>query len=182
MSPVMPFSMTAEYALRAVTELARSPGTLNAEEIASRTLVPSAYLAKILRQMQAAGLVESTRGKTGGWSLSPTRSHNMTVYDVVVAVDQIVRIRECPIYLKEHSPNLCPLHAALDAAFEKLENTFKELRVLDLTDTTVTVDALVVGLARFRKIRDARRGRTSAEHRAKVAAVAKKAAKRPASR
>ena len=102
----------------------------------------------------------------------------MTVYDVVIAVDEVVRIRECPIYLKEHAHNLCPLHAALDAAFANLEETFRSLRVLDLVDTAVSVDSLVAGLAKLRKLQEAKRGRTSAEERAKVAAAGKRASSR----
>lgn len=173
----MSFSLTAEYALRAVAELARNPGTLNSADIAARTLVPKAYLVKILQQLQAAGLVESTRGKTGGWCLDASRSREMTVYDVVNAVDAVVRVLECPIHLKEHSVKLCPLHAAMDAAFAKLEDSFRSMRVIDLVDTSVSVDTLVSGLARMHKLQKVRRGRISASTRAKVAGAAKRVSK-----
>ena len=173
----MAFSLTAEYALRAVAELARNPGTLNAAEISARTLVPQAYLVKILQQLQAANLLESTRGKSGGWCLDATRSREMTVYDVLTAVDAVVRILECPIHLKEHAVKLCPLHAAMDSAFEKLENSFRAMRVIDLVDTSVSVDTLVAGLARMRKLQTGRRGRISATTRAKVAGAARRADK-----
>lgn len=155
----MSFSMTAEYALRAVAELARNDKILSSDEVSARTLVPRPYLVKILQQMAGAGLVESTRGKLGGWRLAPDKAEAMTLYDVVQSVDPIVRIHSCPIHLAEHSEELCPLHRALDAAFAELEARFRAERVIDLVDRTVSVEGLVAGLSRMHRIRSAKKTR-----------------------
>lgn len=155
----MAFTMTAEYALRAIAELARNTEVLSSDEVSARTLVPRPYLVKILQQLQRDGLVESTRGKFGGWRLAPDRAKTMSLYDVVQSVDPICRIHSCPINLPEHKDQLCPLHAALDAAFAKLEETFRRSCVIDLVDTSVTVTGLVAGLEQMRRLQTARRGR-----------------------
>jgi hypothetical protein len=48
----------------------------------------------------------------------------MTVLDVINAVDPVKRIRECPLGLKSHGGNLCPLHRRLDDAISLAERAF----------------------------------------------------------
>lgn len=146
----MAFTKTAEYALRAVAELARNTGVVNSDELSIRTQVPRPYLMKVLQEMQGAGLVESTRGKTGGWRLNGQKAEFMTMYDVMQAVDPIVRIHTCPLALPEHAEKLCPLHEALDAVFEKMERDFKAAKVMQLVDKSVSLDRLVAGLSATR--------------------------------
>src|SRR6188768_3085965 len=64
-------SQTIEYALRASLHIARShPNSVRVTEIADATDAPRNYLAKILGQLARAGLLESTRGPTGGFRFS----------------------------------------------------------------------------------------------------------------
>ncbi len=156
----MAFTRTAEYALRAVSELARNTDVLNSDDLSLRTQVPRPYLMKVLQQMQSHGLVESTRGKMGGWRLTPGIADTMTMYDVMQAVDPIERVLSCPLNLPEHRQRLCPMHAALDAVFEKMETEFKAARVVDLVDKTVTPESLLAALAATRCSRKPARGRT----------------------
>ncbi|SVE19271.1 uncharacterized protein METZ01_LOCUS472125, partial [marine metagenome] len=65
------FSQTVEYALRATVHLAMNndrPQKTN--QIADATQVPTAYLAKVLRELNRHGLVHSQRGLGGGISLA----------------------------------------------------------------------------------------------------------------
>jgi Rrf2 family nitric oxide-sensitive transcriptional repressor len=65
------FSQTTEYALRATTWLAITPGQLvSTGELAERTRVPMHYLAKVLQQLAAGGLVTGRRGVGGGYKLA----------------------------------------------------------------------------------------------------------------
>lgn len=65
------FSQTTEYALRATTWLALTPGHLvSTGELAERTKVPAHYLAKVLQQLATAGLVTGRRGVGGGYKLA----------------------------------------------------------------------------------------------------------------
>jgi len=119
------FSQTTEYALRAAVFLADAPDRSHtAQQIAELTQVPRDYLAKVLRSLSRAGLVLAQRGKHGGFSLTRPPEH-ITIYDVVEAVDPLPRIRSCPLNLRSHRKQLCPLHRKLDAAFATVE---RELR------------------------------------------------------
>src|SRR5437764_12024008 len=110
------FSQTVEYALRAVVHLAHeAPAARTTEQIAAATRVPRAYLAKVLQGLVRAGLVHSQRGVGGGISLARP-ADELTILEVVNAVEPIRRIRSCPLNLKSHGVNLCPLHRRMDQA------------------------------------------------------------------
>ncbi|QDT36676.1 RrF2 family transcriptional regulator [Stratiformator vulcanicus] len=117
-------SQTVEYALRSVVLLAqRSPALLRTDEVAEVTQVPRAYLTKVLQALSKAGIIKTTRGAGGGVCLNCDPAE-LTILEVVNAVDPIERIRTCPLQLKAHGANLCPLHHRLDAALEQVESAF----------------------------------------------------------
>ena len=127
-------SRTAEYALRALVYLAAVQGeqpSQTVEQIAAGTRIPVGYLAKVLQSLTRAGLLTSQRGLGGGFRLAKPATQ-MTIYEVVQAVDAVPRIRECPLGLEMHAGNLCPLHARLDAAMAQAEQAFKDTTLADL--------------------------------------------------
>lgn len=126
------FSQTTEYALRAMSFLsAKSPDSVNTGQIAAATEVPPAYLAKVLQSLRKAGIVRSQRGRGGGISLA-RQPEDLTILEVVNAVDPIRRIRKCPIGLATHGVKLCPMHSRLDAALAMTEDIFRETTLAEL--------------------------------------------------
>lgn len=118
------FSQTVEYALRAVVFLAHeAPRACTTEQIAVATLVPKAYLSKVLQNLVRTGIVHSQRGIGGGMTLVKTPAE-LTILEVVNAVEPIGRIQTCPLGLKSHGANLCPLHRRLDSALALVEQAF----------------------------------------------------------
>src|SRR5579863_8397456 len=117
-------SQTAEYALRAVVTLATEPSSpRTAQDIARESKVPLDYLSKVLNSLARAGVVTSQRGRGGGFQTVQPAAQ-LTVLEVVTAVDPIKRIRTCPLGLKAHGTNLCPLHRKLDDALKSVEEAF----------------------------------------------------------
>jgi Rrf2 family nitric oxide-sensitive transcriptional repressor len=131
-------SQTAEYALRAIVYLADHVGeSTTTETIAEGTRVPVGYLAKIMQSLSKSGLVTSQRGLHGGFVLSrPVKE--LTVYEVVQAIDPIVRITTCPLGLEGHGTNLCPLHRGLDNAMAAVETTFKRMTIYQVLNAPQT--------------------------------------------
>ncbi len=128
------FSQTVEYALRAVVHLAsNAPRAQTTEEIARSTKVPQAYLSKVLQGLVAAGVVKSQRGIGGGMSLVKKPSE-LTILEVVNAVDPIKRINTCPLELASHGVNLCPLHKRVDAALAMVEDAFRSTTLQEVID------------------------------------------------
>ena len=60
------------YALRVMLDLAQHPddGFISLKTIAERQLISMKYLESIVGSLKKAGLVESSRGKEGGYALS----------------------------------------------------------------------------------------------------------------
>ncbi len=118
-------SQTVEYALRAVVYLAgQVPQPRTTDEVATATKVPRAYLSKILQGLVRAGLVHAKRGIGGGITLAKP-PEELTILEVVDAVEPIRRIEACPLGLKSHGIRLCPLHRRLDNALAAVEDAFR---------------------------------------------------------
>ncbi len=126
------FSQTVEYALRAVVHLAdRAPAARTTDQIAAATRVPEAYLSKVLQELCHAGILHSKRGRGGGVTLAKEPSE-MTILEVVNAVEPIGRIRQCPLGLAAHGVRLCPLHRRLDNALAMVETAFRETTLAEI--------------------------------------------------
>ncbi|HEY1066331.1 MAG TPA: Rrf2 family transcriptional regulator [Pirellulales bacterium] len=126
------FSQTVEYALRAVVHLAdRSPHGQTTEQIAQATKVPKPYLSKVLQGLALAGIVHSKRGVGGGVTLA-REPDQLTILDVVNAVEPIVRITTCPLAIKAHGVRLCPLHKRMDDALASVETAFRTTTLAEI--------------------------------------------------
>lgn len=127
-------SHTAEYALRAMVYLAQEPERPHTnQQIARVTRVPIGYLAKVMQSLSKAGLIISRRGLGGGFALARP-AEEITIYEVVQAVDPIARITSCPLKLQAHREKLCPLHQRLDNAWELVEQSFRSTTLSEIID------------------------------------------------
>ncbi|MEO5716699.1 MAG: Rrf2 family transcriptional regulator [Luteolibacter sp.] len=85
----MKISQKLEYACRAMAQLAKyhDGRTLTRlEDLAQREAVSGNFLVQILNDLRRAGLIESRRGKAGGYLLGRA-SNQITLRQVVEAVD-----------------------------------------------------------------------------------------------
>ena len=129
------FSQTSEYALRAAVFLADGPAERRtARDIATAMSIPIDYVSKVMQSLGRAGLVEAQRGKQGGFRLTRD-SADISLLDVMNAVDPLRRISSCPLRLDQHRHLMCPLHRKLDQALAAIENEFRRTSISDLIDT-----------------------------------------------
>jgi Rrf2 family protein len=84
----MRISAKADYAVRAVVELAADEGEkpVKAERIATAQGIPLNFLENILGELRHAGVVRSHRGAEGGFRLARPATE-VTVADVIRAVE-----------------------------------------------------------------------------------------------
>lgn len=84
-------SQKSQYAVRAVLELAKyyGLGPLPAARIAEAQHIPVRFLENILGQLRQGGLVESVRGKDGGYKLGRAPEE--------VAVGDVIRLIQGPM-------------------------------------------------------------------------------------
>jgi Rrf2 family protein len=84
----MRISAKADYAVRAVVELAAADGEkpIKAERVATAQDIPLNFLENILGELRHAGIVRSHRGAEGGFRLARP-AKELTVADVIRAVE-----------------------------------------------------------------------------------------------
>ncbi len=125
-------SQTAEYALRAAVCLGvdahRSLTTL---ELAALGHIPSGYLAKVMQSLSRAGLVHSQRGVHGGFTLARP-PHELTLLEVINAVDPIARVRPCPCAGPGSTVPLCSLDTRIMEAVAVAEAHLQRCTISDL--------------------------------------------------
>ena len=86
----MRLSAKAQYACVAMVDLANrqgDPNPVHLKHIAEKHGISQRFLVQILLQLKAAGLVDSTRGATGGYLLAK-RPEQISLADIVHAIDQ----------------------------------------------------------------------------------------------
>ena len=125
-------SQTVEYALRAVVTLATAEGSpMVTADIAKATDVPMGYLYKVLQQLGRNDLVQSQRGSKGGFTLR-RKPEEVTLLQVINAVDPLKRIHRCPMDQIQEVDALCALHQRIDDAMAALEKAFADTTVEEL--------------------------------------------------
>ena len=84
----MIYSRSAEYAIRSLVYLARIPDGqfAMARHIAEEEKIPAHFLAKILQELARKGLLRSSRGPSGGFSLRVPASQ-IKLLNLVEALD-----------------------------------------------------------------------------------------------
>lgn len=101
----MLISTKGRYALRVMIDLAehRSEGFISLREIAMRQEISEKYLESIVRMLVKAKIVESLRGKGGGYRLKKAPEEYTT--------DSILRLTEeslAPVSCLEENADACP--------------------------------------------------------------------------
>ncbi len=105
---------TAEYALRAMAQLAAMPPDtpVRARDLSRDTEIPPEYLSKILRKLVLAGLLQSRKGHGGGFSLA-LRPREIRFMDVLSAVGAYPAPGRCVFGWGDcNARHPCPLHDA----------------------------------------------------------------------
>ena len=130
----MILSQTAEYALRAVLHLARQPEDRLArvEQVAAALEIPRNYLSKILHGLARAGILESARGKTGGFRLG-IPADRLALIRVVAEFDEVSRRGQCLLGNPVCSDRTaCAAHARWKRTADSVATFFRETTVADL--------------------------------------------------
>jgi Rrf2 family protein len=158
------FSQTVEYALRAMVQLAvDAPAASTTKDIAAKTKVPSAYLAKVLQSMRRAALIHSRRGVGGGVTLARAPK-DVSLLDVIDAVEPLQRARG------KARTKPSPLQQTLDEALTQIRETFASVSLADMLKRTSKAKAKAGSKSKSRsKSKSAGRPKNSKPRRVKAA-------------
>lgn len=106
------FSKKCEYALQAILLMAASEDdcVCPAEEISKKLKIPKEFVSKILQSLTASHLIESKKGKAGGFKLAKHPS-KIKLIDIVEAIDGLDSFNVCVLGFPNCSDkNPCPVH------------------------------------------------------------------------
>lgn len=123
----MQLSRTVEYALHAILQLSRSQSGMPIPNstLAAVGVMPERFLLQVLRQLVTHGLLHSTRGVDGGYTLARAPSE-ITLLDVIEAVEGPLVVRPpSPLTLPE--PTWAALRTALDRGVSALRAEYGRL-------------------------------------------------------
>ena len=136
----MQISKGVEWAAHAATLMIGLPEGrgLKAEALARYHEVPTAYMAKQLQALSKAGIVQTSRGKHGGYRLSRPATE-ITLWDITAAIEGRLPAFRCteirqngPCGLKRQD---CKSPCQIAAAFAVAERVFREsLKSVTLAD------------------------------------------------
>lgn len=106
---------TSKYALRLLVELGRveTPDFVLGRTLADRTSIPRNYLAKVLTALRNADLVETVRGRNGGYRLG-REAATIRLIEVVEIFEGIRSHPSCLLDVGAECSDAdpCPAHAA----------------------------------------------------------------------
>jgi Rrf2 family transcriptional regulator, iron-sulfur cluster assembly transcription factor len=130
----MELTKRGDYAVRAMLALARDGEgrRLSVRRIAEEMAVPVRFLPQVMGDLAAAGLVEATTGRSGGYRLTRPPA-GITLLDVVEAVEGDSRRRTCvlrggPCGLDGY----CDVHDVFFAAQDAMLGTLAAATLADL--------------------------------------------------
>lgn len=102
-------SKMTDYAIMVMVELHASPGdVLSAHALAERSRLELPTVSKVLKLLVKAGLVESFRGATGGYSME-RKALDISVAEIITAIEGPIAMTECSA-----EPGLCAQEANCD--------------------------------------------------------------------
>jgi Rrf2 family protein len=130
----MRISAKADYAVRAMVELAASAGEkpVKAERIATAQDIPLNFLENILGELRHAGLVRSHRGAEGGFRLAKDASL-ISVADVIRAVEgPLASVRGAPPEESQYNGASEALLRVWIAVRANLRHVVEEVTVADV--------------------------------------------------
>ena len=87
-------SKLTDYAIVILAHLARSEGTVTAQDLAERSKVPLPTVSKLCKELSKARLVISHRGRHGGYGLARP-AETISVAEIVEALEGPIAHTEC---------------------------------------------------------------------------------------
>jgi Rrf2 family protein len=137
-------SKKADYALMAMRHLARQasggPST-SAREIAEQYDIPIELMAKVLQRLVRTGLLVSTQGTRGGYTLSRPSSA-ISVADVIEAIDGPFTVTACSTDKNDcEQYNKCSIRDPLWQIRERIAEALGTVTIAEMaSDTALKIE------------------------------------------
>lgn len=148
----MRITQEADYALRICAMLAQTEGLVASTLLSKELCITPKFTSKILRELMLAGIVHSTRGINGGFTLGMEPA-NITLRRIIEAIDGPIAIRHC--LMSEHNcsyqqdKNKCRFHVIFQELNSIITSRLDILTLADMIDSHIPANELVESLYKF---------------------------------
>jgi Rrf2 family transcriptional regulator, iron-sulfur cluster assembly transcription factor len=131
----MKLTTKGRYAVTAMLDLAlhyeREP--INLADISGRQAISLSYLEQLFSRLRKQGLVESARGPGGGYMLARP-STQITIADVIHAVDESVDATKCGGQKNCHGEDRCLTHDLWEDLSRQISSFLSGITLADLVN------------------------------------------------
>ena len=131
----MIFSKSFGYAVRGVLYIALMQDTkqfVHAEEVAGTLAVPRHFMSKILKKLAKAGVLTSSKGKSGGFTTNAATTGTVLL-DIHHLLDGNETFHMCSLRLQAcRADNPCPLHTPMEKVKQQLQEVLATTSFGDL--------------------------------------------------
>ena len=134
------FSKACEYGIKAtiyIAEKSKDGYRVSLKDIAHETNSPVAFTAKILQILAKNNIVNSLKGPTGGFEIDLNRMAQVTLDQIVAAIDGDKIYKGCGLGLSECSDTKpCPVHEKFAKVREELKSMLESTSIYELSEST----------------------------------------------
>ena len=127
----MRFSTRATYGLRLCFLIGIAESKISLTSLTAQTHLSQKYLEQLLSMLKKGGIVESTRGASGGYVLSRS-AEEITIKDILAAVDDAIEVSDCKS--GECGDEYCPNRRILTRLYEEMDKLTSSFTLKDMID------------------------------------------------
>jgi FeS assembly SUF system regulator len=128
-------SKLTDYAVVLSTELASTTSPRSVTRLSASTGVPAPTTSKVLKSLTRAGIVESVRGKAGGYRLA-RGAGEISVAELIRAIEGPIAVTECADENDGHICSIqedCGVRANWQVINRAVEDALEKVRLSDMT-------------------------------------------------
>ncbi len=137
----MRLTTRGRYAVTALLDLAvqenRHQGAVSLSDIAKRQSISISYLEQLFSKLRKKGLVNSTRGASGGYHLAKPLSE-IDIMSIITAVDESINATQCGGKGDCHDGSMCLTHDLWHNLSAHIESYLKNVTLAQLLETNNT--------------------------------------------
>lgn len=141
------FSKACEYGIKAMIYIcgqSQAGKHVNLQETASAIDSPIAFTGKILQALASEDIIQSIKGAGGGYMISQGRIADITLLDIVKAIDGDRIYNGCGLGLEKcDSLNPCPVHEQFASIRSDLHKMLRSTGILDLAEAVNSGEAVL---------------------------------------
>ncbi len=131
----MRLSISSEYAIRCLAYMANAEADLcPVKHLSDRLNIPYKYLGRLMGRLREAGLVESVRGKNGGYRIARPLTE-IRLEQIIETVEGLDDFNRCLLGFERcDEDNPCPMHDFWAQPKEGIQQMIANVSLADMVE------------------------------------------------